>query len=408
MLYIPGIGSFPPVVALLGGLLALTTLQLRTAPPTAAWIAFALSLVCVASLLYSSDRNAALSAALLFAEIGGLIAVGARMVAWPRIVWRTVAAWVVVASSDAILVVFFRLVPAAEITWFQSSVARFFIAGGTLDTLFSTATNNALAPDKSGAFFPNANAGSAMLGVGFVMCTALARRTRHRRWHLMGVVFAAGVVASGSTAGLALLGASLLVLVIARLRNRFMAGTVAVVLTGLLAGAALSLSQQATSSIDVITRGLLWALAVSAIRLHPLLGLGFGGWSVYAGGSFGLIGGSDNYPPHNLLLYTWIQMGLAGFVLTVAFFVATFIGLRRSTSDARGLVALAVAWTFLHAMADNTSIFNDFHSAAPLGLMVGMMIAARQGQIDPSDEVRLTRQARRTVQRSSPLIRRHA
>jgi O-antigen ligase len=375
--YLPGT-SLPPLIAVLGGIVAFIGFSPRLRPPSAALTATCLGFVALGVITYSSDVNAALDSALLFIEIGGLIALGARLKDHAGLIWRTVAAWVLVALADAALVVYFRLVPDAELSWFQGPIAPFLIAGGSLRSLFTTAGNNALAADKAGAFFPNANAGSAMLGVAFILAIALAKHSAHRRWWLAAVAFGVSILASGSTAGLLLLVSSLVLIAVGRLQRWLLKLPLLAVLTAGLIYGGLALGEQATSNLDVVTRGLLWRLAATAISLHPVFGLGFGGWDKFAGNYFGLVGGASSYPPHNLLLNSWVQMGAVGAILVVVFFAQVLISLHRSTLAESGLISIAVLWTVLHSMADNTSIFNDFHTTAPLALLVGLGTAFRQ------------------------------
>ncbi len=114
----------------------------------------------------------------------------------------------------------------------------------------------------------------------------------------------------------------------------------------------------------------LWQIAYRAIQEHPLKGLGFGGWDVYAEPSFDAIG-SATYPPHNLLLYTWVQMGVLGLVATLFFYHRAIVALRRADLPGVGYIVGAVLWCVVYSMGDNTQVLNDTHSASLLAVLIG-------------------------------------
>jgi O-antigen ligase len=378
LIYIPGVGGFPPLVTAFGLIVILVWARPNHPFPAAVLLALALMFLSLIALVYSLSVPLGLNSVLYFGELAGLILVGARLGPFSRQVRALVTAWTAAATIDALMVIYFRFNNAAELSWFGSSIARIFIASGTLQTLFTTGGNNALSPDKAGAFFVNADAGSAFLGVAFVTALYLWRSTDSKVWLAVALVDATAVVASGSTTGILLLFLISGGLLFGRIRSP--AARLAAVPFGAVAlaiGTYVIVSSLAGAS-DLSTRETLWSLAISAISTHPLTGLGFGGWDLFAASTFPLIGGAASYLPQNLLLYTWVQIGFAGLVCTVGFFLTIFSRLATSLFRYRGFVVAGVAWTLLHSMGDNTSIFNDFHTMPMLAVLVGSYLGTRR------------------------------
>ncbi|MGW8429550.1 O-antigen ligase family protein [Curtobacterium citreum] len=281
-------------------------------------------------------------------------------------------AFLIVAAADAALVIYFRLQPAAEIAFFQSALARAVVNPNTLAALFAGSPNNALDPDKAGAFFVNANAGSAFLGACLLLSLVIARESRRPgRWSALAVLFGAGVVASGSKTGLIMLivvGAWLLVSSNSK-RSTFRLFLITVSPLALFWIIPVVSAEALSIGTATNTRGILWRQAAELIAQAPVLGSGFGAWEQWTARTSHLIGSSASYPPHNLLLSQWITSGAVGVAVLLGIW---FFALRAamSTIHARTLTVLVV-WTIVQSLGDNTGIFLDNHLVGVLGIVLG-------------------------------------
>jgi O-antigen ligase len=377
LFYLPGF-SLPPSTLLVALVAILAAARSPGRIPTATYFALGLAGASAIALGYSVNINSAVTSILYFVELAGLLFVGSRILPQSRAITALVAAWTVAAGVDAGMVIYYRLNPADEIGWFQSTVAPLFVPQGTLRTLFTTDPNNALSPDKAGALFVNANAGSAFLGVAFLMALFLWKRTKWWGWPGFALLDAFAVIASGSTTGLALLVALSVSLLVGRVKAPGARALVIPLVVVLAAAGIYAMSTIVASGSDLISRQALWALAWQAIAGHWASGLGFGGWEIFARGLAGLVGSGTSYPPHNLFLYTWVEVGLLGAVCLVAFFVSIIHRLAQSTVPGHGLVLAAVAWTLLHSMGDNTNVFNDLRTMPMLAVLVGAYVTNRR------------------------------
>jgi O-antigen ligase len=358
--------------------------------PLPAVCAGALALLSALSVIRSTDAQAAADSILYFGLLAGLLAAGYRLARSTRDIRAMVGTWVIAATVDAILVVYFRLYPDAEISWFHSSLASVVIPVGTLRDLFTIAPNNALSPDKAGAFFVNANAGSAFLGVAFLLAIWLWHSgPGSRRWLGLALVDASGIVASGSTTGLVLLvGMSTILILVFGIRAVPLRLGVAPLILATGVVAAYEILSGVSGGNDVTSRGILWGMAAHAIASDPILGLGFGGWNSYAQGVFGEIGSGSLYLPQNLVLYTWVEMGIVAVALLLVLFGSTLWRLLRSRRAGSGIVAAAVLWTVIHSMADNTGVFNDFHTMPVLAVLVGSYLIREVAPLPQLPQVR--------------------
>lgn len=371
--FLPEIGSLPPLVTVIAVLLIIRMAPDLHAIPAQAAAVLGLAAAAILSCAWSPDTHMALAAIAYYLQVAGLVLVGRESYRRGISVLPLVTAWCAAATTDAVLVLYFRFEPAAEIAWLKSPIAPYLINPGTLGKLFTDSPNNILDPAKSGAFFVNANAGSAFLGAAFCVALFLYAQTHRRRWIVIATIDAAAVVASGSSAGIIILGAILGVLVVRALAVR--PPTAPLIPFVVLASFwLLSVTYQAVlADMGVWARFTLWKLAASAIAQNPLLGLGYGAWDTYAARSFAAIG-SSTYPPHNLILYTWIQSGLIAAALLLFFLYSAVHGLRgaRSVPGVR-MVMAAVVWSFVYSLGDNTQLLNDMHSAPALAVLLGYL-----------------------------------
>ncbi len=383
--FLPELRFFDGVLVLI----ALTCLQ-RTRTHhyvPAALLLIALGLWSAISLLWAPSPSGGRSDIAFFLLTGGTIALGYCAYEADVDFTAVIRTWVIAACLQTGLVLLFRFNHSAALHFLTSGVAKLVVNPGSLSTLLTTGHNNVLSPTKSGGLFLNANAGSVMSGVATVMSVYLAVRLRQGRWWLIAAVDAGAVVASGSKTGQILLPISLLI-AWALWRNRPVARwvlplTLMVVVSILILGA----QPPAVSVNSLDARQFLWSQARAAISSSPFLGLGYGGWDLRESPYFPFVG-SASYPPHNLFLNTWLASGIVGLALLLLFLWETWRVALRGPDRALGTAtAVAFAWTVIHSMGDNTSIFGDSHTSVLLGLAVGYLAASYDWQvvISPAD-----------------------
>jgi O-antigen ligase len=324
----------------------------------------------LASVLVAAQYAAMLTAAIML----GRAAVRSGVVRVPDLVLP----WLLGAAVDAVLTIVFRFAPDTEIRFLEHPVAALFINGSVVRGLFTDAPNNVLDPDKAGAFFVNGNVGSAFLGVACCLAVMLVARGVLRPWcSMLAVLFACAVIATGSKTGAVLLCLLAVWVLVVVVRSRTTTGWwvlallpfVALAMGPLVVDGLLSPIDSAAASTSASSRLTLWSLAFELIAASPVFGSGYGAWLEHARSSFGLIGSAGGYPPHNLVLATWMNQGVLGVVVVVAF---TVVALRRTWRlDRSGMASAAVAWTAVHAMGDNTSLLGEVHIMPVLALLVG-------------------------------------
>jgi hypothetical protein len=306
--------------------------------------------------------------------MAGLIGCGRLLASKGSSLLPLLKAWVLASAVESVLVIWFRLMPDAEIKFLQGPVAPYFVNPSSLRELFRPGGgNNVLDPSKAGGLILNGNAASAFIGAALMVSLYLYAMTHARKWMGFGVLAAFAVVATGSKTGLGLLIGLLPLAMLLRGRvQRQLPMALALAAIGIGTVVAVpTIVSDAPYNSSLGTRAYLWGQAISAIEAHPLLGLGFGGWSEWLGNKVSLVGSSNSYPPHNLLLYTYVQTGLAGFIallVLLARMLRTFLPLKRSE---RVYLFLAVVWTIAHAMGDNTTVLNDLHTMPALACAIG-------------------------------------
>lgn len=288
----------------------------------------------------------------------------------------------VVGSIGAACAVLFRVFPGLESTYLQSSGARWLLNNGALEALFGANPNNILDLDKSGGpLFLNANVAAVYFGA--MMCLALTRRglDRQRRYMVLALVFAGGVVATGSKAGLFFLMAAIGALFISTLwavpERRPMAVVTGILLTPVAVWAAiesqnLSDGLYGEASDTLAIRVEIWFVAAEAIAQNPILGLGYGGWSEWFGARAWSAGVPPYFPPHNSLIYEWIEAGIAGFVCSVLTVIAISATILRSHAPAssRAPALVGVCWVAIQSLGENFNVFGESHILATVGALV--------------------------------------
>ncbi|GIG91370.1 O-antigen ligase family protein [Plantactinospora endophytica] len=289
---------------------------------------------------------------------------------------------------EAALVVAFRVLPGLEDAYLHS-IGGYFAGHNTVAALYGDNPNNVLDPAKAGGFFINANVAAMFLGVNGLAAFALAAVTGVRRVRLVGVAALVAVLFTGSKS------ATVLVVVLPaaayafhRLRRYATPAVRRYLLIGTvpLAAAVALLLAVNRSFLDALLeafvgRAAIWQFGAEAFRDSPLLGLGYGGWNI------GFAAYADEheiwrvFPPHNILLGAWAVTGIAGLVLTVAFFVAAFrlVARRFQTAGPTGqvyavCVGTAIAWIMIQGLGENTDIFGDIHLIPIVALLLAYLV----------------------------------
>jgi hypothetical protein len=371
-LFLPQPLGLPPIVLPLALMASMQFAWQRFGRLSAAALIFAA--VSTVSLLWSPSLRTGLSHSLYFLAMAGLIGCGRLLASKGSSLLPLLKAWVLASAVESVLVMWFRLKPDAEMKFLQGPVAPYLVNPSSLRELFRPGGgNNVLDAGKAGGLLLNGNAASAFIGVALMVSLYLYAMTNARKWLGFGMLAAFAVVATGSKSGLGLLIGLLPLAMLLRGRvHRQLPMALALAAIGIGAAVAVpAVVSDTPYSSSVGTRVYLWGQAINAIAAHPLSGLGFGGWDEWLGNKVSLVGSASSYPPHNLFLYTYVQMGIAGFIallVLLARLLRTFLPLKRSEQV---YLFLAVVWTIAHAMGDNTTVLNDLHTMPALACAIG-------------------------------------
>lgn len=399
--------SFSNQLRLLGFISPLQLYVIPSAPPIAQLLAFAFILqhgfgarrICtpsVVALLFAvlsaismfwspapSDANSTITYML---AIAGLILVGNRATEKYGVssIVSFLHAWLVSAFMEAILVIVFRLSSSIELQFLQSRLAGVFANPSVVSALFNGSPNNVLDDNKSGGIYVNANVASAFLGVAFLVVVALyMRKTARSRmvYFLPLITFPISIVCTGSKTGVILLASMIAVIFIQRInRGRFVLALIPLLplfALWLVNTVDLFGDDGITGSASTVTRLFLWQHAVEIISTSPLLGVGFGGWAREMAGYFNVIGSSTNYPPHNYLLETWMNVGIMGPILLIVF-IAMALKCINWRLRPQLNIGLAIIWTFVHSLFDNTQLLLWWTAMPVLAIAIGAIDSVNQ------------------------------
>ncbi|MEO3748135.1 O-antigen ligase family protein [Plantactinospora sp. B5E13] len=348
-------------------------------------LVLALLVVRVVALAWSPDPRAGLQYITLLGQFAGMLLLMGLVSGQGCTALRRLERWYwPLVLTEAALVLLFRLAPGLEDAYLRS-VGGFFAGQNTVAALFGDHPNNVLDPAKAGGFFINANVAAMFLGINGLAALALSRLTGTRWVRLAGLAALATVPFTGSKSAIVLV----LLLPAAAYGLHHLRRSTPVVRRYLLVGAAVA--GVALVLLLVLNRAFLGALAEAfvgraeiwrfggeAMREHPILGLGYGGWDA------GFAGYADRHdmwrilPPHNILLGAWAVTGLVGLGLTVAYFVAVgrLVLRRRHTTDERflGYAGAALGWILLQGLGENTDIFGDIHLIPVVALLLVCLV----------------------------------
>nr|WP_231713373.1 O-antigen ligase family protein [Arthrobacter sp. zg-Y769] len=240
------------------------------------------------------------------------------------------------------------------------------------------------------------------LGVAACAFAAAAIRFRKRSFFLIAVLAAVAVVPTGSKSGLVLLVTMPLIGVLVPLLVR---GPGRIWIPPLLAIAfpvflmfkhvlneriPETFVNDSASSLG--TRGVIWETAGTLFVENPFLGLGFGGWGEYFyWASSGALG--RTFPPHNIFIAAWSDMGVAGAIVLAVFVGAVLVAHVRLTAQtpkresfAWGFGLAAFLWLFIHGMADAVTFYGDLRTILIPALLLGLLIAEPHRRDAPTPE----------------------
>lgn len=297
------------------------------------------------------------------------------------------------AALEALLVIAFRLAPAAEIAFLRDPLAGFFVSPNTLDALFHGSRNNVLDPAKAGGLFVNANIAAAYLGMCAIAGWYVGRLSRSTTLRAVALLCWLAVFFTGSKAGLLCavvlpIGLAMLSAVRARQANPYtlFAATLGLALAAV--ALALPLAQEFLDEYRFATaatlgsREDLWRYALQMIQERPLTGLGFGGWEQRFALHAYLAGSTTVMPPHNSLFIVWLQSGVAGLVSSLALLATIYAGIARalgSASHESRQMAMAAAgaftWYFVQGLGENFGLVGEVHMTPLIGALLGHLCA---------------------------------
>jgi O-antigen ligase len=294
---------------------------------------------------------------------------------------------------QAVLVIVFRLSPAAELNYYSGTAGTLAAGRAAIEQMLLYG-NNVLDPAKSGGLVLNANVASMVLGFGAACLLAHWSWNRRPGDLVVAAVVAGAVVATGSKTGVLLMIAMPIVYFITsaavmRRVHFFQLGLLAAAGLGLLSVAnrlfAGAFASSSDSSLDV--RSQIWGIGARVFSESPLLGLTPGGWQQATGALQLEQGLPMSYPPHNMLIAAWADYGLAG-ALLISVIILTFVVLTvrrvanaptRRSRQALLWVGVGMLWLFLHGQADNTGLYGALQSL-PMAAMAFGLIAAASGR----------------------------
>jgi len=305
---------------------------------------------------------------------------------------QVMKAFALFAVPQSLLVVAFRFLPQAEVTFQVSQLARLFINPNTVAAVAEGSFGvSALSPDKAGGFFPNGNLAGAFAEIALYSGVIVAAATkRASRLLLFAIVLHySAAILTGSKSAIALTLATPVIFWIVfqfHARRPLDRKVMAMVLGGAGAFAAYYVLAVAGDSsalvqdgqINATRRVVLWAFAADQFWQHPFLGHGFGGWyeAFFAHGTqLWHIGLNPDMPPHNALIVLWSQSGILAAVLGLA---GMLIIARRALAlrDRYGLflagACLSLIFSFfVHSMAENYTFYSEPHFQAPIAILFG-------------------------------------
>jgi hypothetical protein len=301
--------------------------------------------------------------------------------------------WVV---AEIVLVLVFRLLPDLEDAYLRS-IGGLFAGHNTVAALYGDHPNNVLDPVKSGGVFINANVAAIFLGVNGFAALALAARTGRPRWlRWLGTAALLTVPVTSSKIATILVvlltaGAILGIRFGSALRRHWrasLAGAGAAVV-----GALVVLRIVEVSFVDALKNALdqrvaIWGFVPEAVREHPILGPGYGGWEREFPAYAREHGIPERFPPHNMFIVEWTFGGWAAVIILVLYVVALgrlLLRVARTSADRTFVwyAGAAFAWIMLQGLGENIGIYGEVQLIPILSVLICCLIVdAEERRID--------------------------
>ena len=309
----------------------------------------------------------------------------------------TIVLWTVPGVAvQSVLAIVFQVSPAIEEQFLRSELAIVTIGPG-VEHLYADMANNVLEPSKSGGFYVNGNMASLLGGIAALLLLVAARRTSRRWLYVFAALSFAGSIFTGSkTALIVATCCAIATLFLPHMLKGWavLVGLPLVLLVPLTFSAMTEfLGRIAPTFYDASDssfsgRARLWESAAQLFAESPFFGIGFGGWAEQV----------SRFPPHNFLIAAWAVSGIVAAVVAIVFMVvAIAIGLRVAAAqptvrDRRTAVFVlcAIAWVFIHGMADNTTLYGEQRSmflvALAFGYLYAMMRCAEEESVGSDND----------------------
>lgn len=303
----------------------------------------------------------------------------------------TLAMWCVPGiAAQAVLSIVFRVSPTTEEIFLKSSLATYFV-GHQAEHLYTDWRNNVLYPFKSGGLYVNGNVASLFGAIGGLLLIVVARRTGRKWLYVFAALSITGAIYTGSKTALVLAPICLIAIIFLPHMLKGSAA-LAALCTALLMPVIFLTGPEvlqryipafyAATTDSAAGRKVLWGSAAQLLSESPLLGLGYGGWAE----QMPRFTNRPELPPHNLLLATWVNSGLFAALAALVFMIAAItMGVRVAAAqtnvhDSRtAVIALcAVAWVFLHGIADNTTVYGEQRSMVLVALIFGYLYVMKE------------------------------
>lgn len=306
-----------------------------------------------------------------------------------------------IVAVQSVLVIACRISPGFEFSFLMSPAARVFISANVIAEQ-SFSPNNVFSAAKAGGVFVNGNIAAAFGGACAMLAWGIGRSQRNRLLIATAVLHWVSVFFTGSKAGglvAVLLPIFVVIFQYVGLRRIMPHSVVVFCLFSAIILAMLPIilplyqgsgfTEDSLSTLQ--TRQIIWDFALKQFSLHPLLGLGSGGWEnafVYYAAAAGF---RWLYPPHNAYLILWSEAGLPaaalGLAFTFFFFQWCWNAVRALQSSERsaaiGLLA-SFAWVVIQAQGENFGIFGEAHITPLLALAAGIVSARWDAAIAPA------------------------
>ena len=301
--------------------------------------------------------------------------------------------YLVFALSQAFLVIYFYFNPSAELIFIHSDAVKIFINPNTIYAIFDGTEPHSFGIGRPGGFFVNPNVGAAFLGINALVSYGFSKAYSITWLNIITIILVAGVVFSGSKAGLILI---VLLMILALIMPKWIGRPVTLkramlffvvistsifILLLLVPGDFLSrFVENVIRTTDV--RISIWNYGVDEFFRHPITGLGFGGWqegfSQYAVEN----GLGNSLPPHNTLIYLWVQSGISVVIFALLFMISILKhGVNLVMSRNKELIGIGIAvlgaflWTFIHGMGTNFGLIGELHMEIILAALLGYSLA---------------------------------